>query len=174
MKPEKTLLTLIVLTLLAVALQSPVFSDASFTASQQAPGNVFAAGTLSHLNSRAGALVIDAADLRPGQSTQGTLTISGGGSVAGAYTLSKTSVVDVPSSPGLSSALALRIQDTTGTVATLFDGTVSAFTSVSLGSIAPGVTRQYLFTLTFPSSSAVPGLQGARTSLGLAFRGVTP
>ena len=80
----------------------------------------------------------------------------------------------MPASPGLSSTLTLLIEDTTGTATTLFNGTVAAFTTVSLGSIAPGVTRQYRFTLTFPAAAAAPGLQGASMSLGLLFKGVTP
>jgi spore coat-associated protein N len=173
-KVKKAFLTLAVLALLAVALQSLVFSSASFTATKGNPGNAFTAGTLTHVNSRSGAFVVNAADLRPGQSSQGTLTITGGGDFSGSFTLSKASVVDVPAAPGLSNALTLRIEDTTGTATTLFNGTVAAFTTVSLGSIAPGVTRQYRFTLTFPAASAAPGLQGASMSLGLLFKGVTP
>jgi len=173
-KVKKAFLTLLVLALLAVVLQSLVFSGASFTDTKGNPGNAFTAGTLTHVNSKSGAFVVNAADLRPGQSSQGTLTITGGGDVAGAYTLSKESVSDVPASPGLSSTLTLLIEDTTGTATTLFNGTVAAFTTVSLGSIAPGVTRQYRFTLTFPAASASPGLQGASMSLGLLFKGVTP
>lgn len=173
-KAKRAFLTLLALALLAVTLQSIVFSGASFTATKGNPGNAFTAGSLTHVNSQSGTFVIDAAGLRPGQSSQGTLTITGGGTVAGTYTLSKASVVDTPASPGLSSALTFLIEDTTGTAATLFSGTVAAFTSVSLGSIAPGAVRQYRFTLTFPTASAVPGLQGASTTLQVQFKGVTP
>jgi spore coat-associated protein N len=173
-KARKALLTLVFLALLAVVLQSLVFSGASFTAAKGNSGNAFAAGTLTHVNSQNGTYVISAADLRPGQSSQGTLTITGGGDVAGTYTLSKASVVDTPASPGLSSALTLLIEDTTGTPVTLFSGTVAAFTTLSLGSIGPGTTRQYRFTLTLPTASAVPSLQGASMTLGLQFTGVSP
>ena len=47
-KAGKALLSLVVLALLAVALQSLVFSDASFTAGSANPANVFTAGSLSH------------------------------------------------------------------------------------------------------------------------------
>jgi spore coat-associated protein N len=168
------LLTLLVLALLAVALQSLAFSGASFTIARGNPGNAFTAGTLTHVNSKSGAFVVNAADLRPGQSSQGSLTITGGGDVTGAYTLSKASASDVPASPGLSNTLTLLIEDTTGTATILFSGTAAAFTTVSLGSIAPGATRQYRFTLAFPVAAATPGLQGASTSLGLLIKGVTP
>jgi hypothetical protein len=151
-----------------------VFSGANFTATKGNPGNAFTAGSLGHVNSKNGTFVIDAACLGPGQSSQGTLTVTGGGDVAGTYTLSKASVVNAPASPGLSNALTLLIENTTGGATTLFNGTVAAFTTVSLGSIAPGAVRQYRFTLTFPTAPAVPSLQGASMTLGLQFRGVTP
>lgn len=170
----KAFLTLLVLALLAVALQSLVFSGANFTVATGDPGNTFTAGILAHVNSKSGAFVIDTAGMRPGQSSQGTLTITGGGDVPGTYSLSKASVVDTPASPGLSNTLTLLIEDTTAAATPLFNGTVAAFTTVSLGSIAPGDVRQYSFTLTFPTASADPGLQGASMTLGLQFRGVSP
>jgi spore coat-associated protein N len=173
-KVKRAFLTLVVLAVLAVTLQSLVFSGASFTATQGNPGNAFWAGTLSHVNSQNGAFVIDVAGLRPGQSSQGALTITGGGDVPGTYALSKASVVDAPASSGLSSVLTLLIEDTTGTPATLFNGTVAAFTTISLSSIAPGAIRQYRFTLAFPTASAAPSFQGASMTLGLRFAGVTP
>ena len=48
----KAFLSLVVLALLAVALQSLVFSNASFVSGSTNPGNVFTAGSLSHENSR--------------------------------------------------------------------------------------------------------------------------
>ncbi len=93
-KAGKAFLSLVVLALLAVALQSLVFSDASFTARSANPANVFTAGSLSHTNSMADQVVLDASYLRPGLSKTGSLTIAGGGTLTGAYTLSKASLVD--------------------------------------------------------------------------------
>ena len=100
-KVKKAFLTLVVLALLAVALQSLVFSGANFTSSSGNPGNTFTAGTFGHTNSKDGVLVIDAAGLWPGASKTGTLTITGTGDFAGAYTLTKASVVDAPAAPRL-------------------------------------------------------------------------
>jgi spore coat-associated protein N len=171
----KALLSLLVLALLALTLQSVVFSGASFVAGSANPGNAFTAGSLSHVNSRAGTFVLDATRIRPGQSKSGTLTIAGGGSVTGAYTISKANVVDTPALPGLSNTLTLRIRDVTGAPATLYNnGTVAAFTSVPAGSIAPGVHRTYEFTLTYPLASANSALQGDSMVLTLQFTGVSP
>jgi len=172
-KAGKALLSLVVLALLAVALQSLVFSNASFVSGSANPGNSFTAGSLSHTNSRADQVVLDASYLRPGLSKNGSLTITGGGSLTGVYTLTKASLTDTSSSLALSNTLTLTIQDVTSTT-TLYRGTVAAFTSCSLGSIAAGDVRTYRFTLLYPAASANSALDGATMALGLTFTGVTP
>ena len=173
-KAGKALLSLVVLTLLAVALQSLGFSDASFTAGSANPANVFAAGTLSHTNSKAGQVVLDASYLRPGVSKNGSLAITGSGTLTGTYTLSKASLVDTPSASGLSNTLTLTVQDVTSGATTLYSGTVAGFTSCALGSIAPGATRTYRFTVLYPAAGANAALEGATMALRLTFTGVTP
>ena len=173
-KAGKALLSLLVLAALGVALQSVVFSGASFTGGSSNLGNVFLAGTLAHVNSKAGTVVLDAANLRPGQSKSRTLTITGTGSLPGAYTLRPaTPVVDTPASPKLSNALVLTIQDAT-TGATLYNGPVAAFASTSPAiSIGPDVTHTLQFTLTYPSTPVDPALQGATMSLTIQVTGVS-
>ncbi len=176
-KATKALLSLAVLALLGAALQSLVFSGASFTFSSTNPGSAFTAGTLSQTNSMDGQVVLSATNLRPGQtSSTGSLTITGGGTVTGTYTISKASVVDTPVTPGLSNALNIIIEDTTGTPVTLYSGAISGFTSVLAGpagtTIAPGQTRSYRFSLYYPTANATATLQGASTTLTLQFTGV--
>lgn len=172
-KVKKAFLTLVVLALLAVALQSIVFSGASFTSGSGNPGNAFTAGTFGHTNSKDGALVIDAVGLWPGASKTGTCTITGTGDFAGAYTITKAGVVDTPAAPGLSNALTLRIEDITGAAQTLSNTTVAGFNTVSAGTIAAGATRQYRFTLAYPAAAANTALQGATMTLRLQFTGVS-
>jgi hypothetical protein len=172
-KAGKALLSLVVLALLAVALQSLAFSDASFTAGSANPANVFTAGSLSHTNSRAGQVIVDAADLRPGMSKQGTVTITGAGTLPGLYALNKGTVVDNPASPGLSRTLVLFIQET-GVATPLYNNTVDLMpASLTLGTIAPGAARTYLVRLTYPTAGADPALQGASMTLPLQFTGVS-
>jgi len=171
-KVKKAFLTLVVLALLAVALQSLVFSGANFTSTRGNPGNVFTAGTLSHVNSKDGQVVLNAANLRPGQSLNGSLTITGGGDFSARYTISKVSLTDTPASPALSAALTLTIDDTTGAAVQEWSGAASTFSSVTIDTIAPGATRTYRFTLTYPTATAVPALQGASMALRLQFAGV--
>ena len=172
-KAGKALVSLVALALLAVALQSLVFSDASFTAGSANPANVFTAGSLSHTNDKAGTVIVDASNLRPGQSKEGTVTIAGTGTLTGVYTLSKGTVVDNPATPGLSRTLRLLIQEN-GVATPLYDNTVALMpATLTLGPIAPGQSRTYTVRLTYRTQDANPALQGATMTLPLQFTGVT-
>ncbi len=133
---------------------------------------MFTAGSLSHSNTANGGVVLDASSLHPGQSKLGSLTLTGGGTLSGAYTLTNAGIVDTPASPGLSNTLALKIEDITGTATTLFSGTAASFTSAALGTIAPGATRTYRFTITYPAAGANSALQGDGMTMNLQFAGV--
>ena len=170
-KAGKALLSLVVLALLGVALQSLAFSGASFTAGSANTANVFTAGSLSHTNSEADQVVLNAIGIRPGQTRTGTLTIKGGGTLTGTYTLTNSGLVDTPAGPGLSHALTLRVQDVTSG-STLFNGVAASFSSATLGTIAPDVTKTFRFSLTFPAASADPALQGSSMSMTLKFMGI--
>jgi len=171
---KRALLSLVVLAALAVALQSVVLSGASFTAAGANPLNSLAAGTLVHINSANGQVVLDAAGMVPGVSKTSTLTLTGSGDIAGTYTLSTTGVVDTPASPGLSGVLVLTVENVTGTPMTLFQGTVSTFSAVGLGLIGPGDARTYRLTLAYPAGTDDVALQGATMTLGLNITGVSP
>lgn len=171
-KAGKALLSLVVLALLAVALQSLVFSGASFTAGSANPVNVFTAGSLSHTNSKAGLVIVDASNLRPGMSKEGTVTITGAGTLTGIYSLSKGVVVDNPAGPGLSKTLVLFIQQS-GVPTPLYDNRVDLMpATLALGTIASGASRTYTVRLTYPTAAANPALQGASMTLPLQFAGV--
>jgi len=173
-KAGKAVTSLLALGLLAVALQSVAFSSAAYTAGSANPANVFVAGTLSHTNSAEGQVLLDASLLQPGESRSATVDITGAGTVTGVYTIGRVSLVDTPAAPAVSEALALRVEDVTGAAVTLYDGAASDFTTVAAGSIAPGETRTYRLTVTYPAASADPALQGASMALRLQVTGVTP
>jgi hypothetical protein len=147
-------------------------SVATFVVRTQNPGNAFAAGSFTLLNSKDGAYVIDVAGLRPGQSTTGTLTLTNQGDYASGATISKLSITDTPASPALSGALTLMIEDITSTPQTLWNNTMSSFTSLTLTDFAKNAARTYRFTVTFPQAGATPSLQGASSVLVLKFVGV--
>lgn len=171
---RRGLLTLVILALLAVTLQTLVFSGASFLSSTANPGNALLAGTVSHANDRDGQVILTAADLRPGATSQpGRVVITGGEDVAAAYSAVNAGIQDQPATPGLSNALRLRIRDVTGAPQTLYDGALNAFTAVGLATIAPGEARTFEFVLSWPSSAADPELQDATTTVHVRFVGVS-
>ncbi len=147
-------------------------SDARDTSVKVNAGNVFSGGSLSLANSKSGSAVISASGLMPGGSATGSLTITVQGGHTAAVTLANTGISDAPSSPALSQALTLLVEDVTGTAQTLWSGTMSTFASASLGQIASGSARTYRFTVTFPSGNAVSSLQNASTTMSLRFTGV--
>ncbi len=169
----RSLLSLVVLAVLAFTLHATVFSGASFTAGSVNPGAIFFTGTLAHTNDVAGRFAVDASGLLPGDSKTGVMVLQGAGSVAGRYTLSPTGLADVPVSPALSGVLTLKVEDITAAPATLYTGTVAGFSSADLGSIAAGSTRSYRLTLAYPAGSNSAGLQGASMTLDLDVSGVT-
>ena len=85
-RPRRTLGALA--TVLAAAGLT-VASGADFTAPSANPANTFSTGTLSMSNSAANAAVLTASNLRPGDSSSGTVDIANTGSLSGAFTLTE-------------------------------------------------------------------------------------
>jgi spore coat-associated protein N len=160
------------LVLLLAIFGSTAVSEARFVRGSGNPGNVFTAGTLKLVNSVDGGYVINVTGLRPDQSATGTFTLTCQGSFKGAVSITNGGITDTPSSPALSAALTLKIEDITGSAQTLWSGTMNSFTSLALTQFNSGETRTLRFTVTFPQAGAVPGLQGATSALLVKFVGV--
>jgi spore coat-associated protein N len=167
--------TRIKLALAAVALILAAFttalSSASFTTSATSSGNLFTAGTLHISNSRDGQAILTATELRPGETRQGTCTITNSGPVAFSLQVLNAGVTD-STTPPLSNALTLTIFDAASGVQ-LWTGAWNSFSSIFLGTFAPGEARDYGFSLTFPAASAVPALQRAQATMVVRFQGVS-
>lgn len=167
----RLLLTLVVLAVLAFTLQSLRTSGASFVTASSNPSNVFIAGNLGHVNNRNGQVLITTSGMQPGDSQDGTMTLTGTGNLSGDYTLSVTNLVDTPSSPPLSGTLLLTVEDLqTGDV---YEDLVSAFDPVDLGTISPGEADSYTVTLSYPDGPTNGAVQGASMSLTLQITGVS-
>jgi hypothetical protein len=154
---------LIALAALLAAAAAAVGSGASFTASSANPSNTFAAGTLSILNSKEGLAVLTANNMRPGDSASGTVDVENSGSLSGAFTLSRSNIVDSDGSNPLSAKLNLVVKDcgdfSSGTPTCdagdpqVYSGTVSAMGSVALGTFAASEKHRYQFAVTFDSGA---------------------
>jgi spore coat-associated protein N len=169
------LLGLVVFALLAFTLHSLRLSDASFATASANTSNVFIAGTLGHINNQNGRVMLDVSNMEPGVSLDGTLMLTGTGSLAGDYTLTPSNLVNSRSLPALSDELIITIEDiATGT--TLYDDDVTTFMTADppdLGTIAPTQTRSYHVTLSYPDGPNEGLLQGATMSLVLQVTGVS-
>ena len=170
--PRLAALAVLLAALILVLSVTIASSDARDTSVKVNAGNAFSAGSMALVNSRSGSAVISASGLMPGGSATGSLTLTAQGNYTAAVTLANAGISDTPSSPALSQALTLLVEDVTGTPQTLWSGTMSSLSAVSLGQITSGSTRTYRFTVTFPSGGAVPGLQNASTTMTLRFTGV--
>jgi len=177
--PRLALGALLTLLLAAAAV---VGSGADFTASSANPANTFAAGTLSILNSKEGTAVLTATNLRPGNSSTGTVDIQNTGGLSGAFTLSRTAPVDSDAVNPLSSKLDLTVVDcgtfVGATAPTCGDGDdVSKYSAgtiaqmgttghlvTALGTYAANEQHRYQFTVQL-DSSAGNAYQGDNSSV---------
>jgi spore coat-associated protein N len=161
---------------IGLAAAVTVGSGADFTSTSANPSNIFTAGTLTHSNSKAGAAILTATNMRPGDTAPGTVDIQNTGSLSGNFSLAKTATD--AAAPSFSSKLTIVITDTgdpgclvacPGPVV-VYSGTVAAMGTQALGTFAAGATHRYSFLVTFPNTGA-PGAgadnayQGASTSV---------
>ena len=114
-----------------------------------------ASGALALSNSAAGAAIITAYGLMPGQATSGTLTLGNTGEATGLLVLARTAIDDVPGPNGgkLSDALTLLIEDVSaGAPREVFYGEVGGLERVALDALPGGTARTYRFTVQFPDT----------------------
>jgi hypothetical protein len=151
------------LTALIAAVAVAVGSSASFTATSANPSNTFAAGTLSILNSKEGLAVLTASNMKPGDSATGTVDVQNSGSLSGAFTLSRSNIVDSDGTNPLSAKLNLVVKDcgdfSSGTPTcdagdpVKYTGTIAAMGSTALGTFAADEQHRYQFAVTFDGTA---------------------
>jgi spore coat-associated protein N len=151
------------LSALVAAVAVAVGSSASFTATSANPSNTFAAGTLSILNSKEGLAVLTASGMKPGDSATGTVDVQNTGSLSGAFTLSRSNIVDSDGANPMSAKLNLVVKDcgdfSSGTPTcdagdpVKYSGTIAAMGSSALGTFAANEKHRYEFAVTFDASA---------------------
>jgi len=159
--------TLAALATVLVAVGVTAASGADFTATSANADTTFATGTLSITNSEeAQAVWASTSDMRPGDPARvGTVDITNAGSLSGAFTLERGTVVDDDATNQLSTKLELVVKDcgdfSSGTPAcdagdpTKYTGTIAAMGSdVALGTFAAGEKHRYQFSVTVDSSAS--------------------
>lgn len=153
--------------ILAISASAVVGSGAAFTSASANPANVFTAGNLSHSNSKTGSAILTASLMKPGDTTQGTVTIANDGTLAGTFSITTSNLADTPGPNGgnLSGVLKLKIIDQT-TSATLFDGALNNVGTLSAGTFAASASHTYQFTVTWPDG----GTPGSATTGDNAYK----
>lgn len=120
-------------------------------------------GVVSLSNSRGGGAIVNASDIMPGQTVSGSVGIANSGDSAAALRLSQSQPQDAVGVGGghLSDALSLAIDDLSAG-RRVYQGAMSAFQGLALGTLPAGQSHQYRFTVTMAD---VPGstYQGAST-----------
>ena len=135
-----------------------------------------ASGAVHIANNRAGHAVFSADGMRPGESVSGAVTIGNDGDRPGQFAVRPTGLDDVaPNGGKLSERVELVLFDITNlqNPKTIYAGVPKDFHQKSLGVIAPGQERDYLFAATLPDGEDDNQYQGAALSLGFEWSAVT-
>jgi spore coat-associated protein N len=129
-------------------------------------------GTLEQSNSRDGAAIFTGAGMAPGKQVQGSVTITNTGTLAGRFTLSKADLVDSsgPNGGSLSGQLDVLVEDVTqpGAPQSVYTGKLGAMPARPAGSILPGASRTYRFTVSFPEGGSGDN-QFVNSSMSVAY-----
>lgn len=158
-KNSKILILALVVIVIAVLIAT--FSFSLFTSSSANPGNMVASGVMEIDNDKEGAAILLAADLLPGESANGTVSITNVGDADGDFTLSASNLTDTPPDPAFSEVLTLVVtQDGTE----IYNDLLSDFSEEDLGTWAGGEDHEFTFTVTF-AESAGNEYQNAKTEL---------
>jgi spore coat-associated protein N len=156
---QRRLQVLVAMAALLLAVSVVIGSGASFTSTSANPSNVFTAGNLSHSNSKAGAAILTAPKMKPGDVVTGSVTITNDGDLPGTFTLSTSNMTDTAVAPytgKLSDVLTLKIMDG---ATQIYSGAIKSVGTITLpgGAWAPTVAHTYDFTVTFPDGGTPTG-----------------
>jgi spore coat-associated protein N len=169
-KPRRLIIALV---LIVVAIAAAFFTTATFTSSSANAGNVVATGDLQINNSEDGA-ILNATGLVPGDSVQGTVTITNVGSADGSFSVEPQNLVDNPADPPLSKQLDFSFREQ-GKEAALFDGKLGNCGTIQLGRWEPGESHTYVLKATFPNGMPANDnrFQNASTTVDFVWNAVS-
>jgi hypothetical protein len=138
---------------LLVAAAVTVGSGADFVANSVNAANAFSTGTLTQSNSKSGSAIFDAANLKPGDTLNGTVTITNSGSLPADFALTE----DALNGFVTKSNLALVITRSGEATSPVWSGTFGDLTAagpLSLGTFSAGEARVFTFSTTLAQSAA--------------------
>jgi hypothetical protein len=124
----------------AAAAGTPRSGHAELTATSNS-------GELTMSNNHDGGAILGASNMKPGDSTGGSVTIANTGTRAGGFSLSKS---NLSGSLPLANQLDLTINDG-GTP--IYSGKLGAMGTIALGTFQPSESHTYTFTTTLPANA---------------------
>jgi len=136
---------------LLVAAAITVGSGADFVANSVNSANAFSTGTLTQSNSKSGSAIFNASNLKPGDTLNGTVTITNSGSLPADLTLTEDAVNGFVTKSNLSLVISRA-----GESAPVWSGTFGDLTAagaLNLGTFAAGEARDYTFSTTLAQSA---------------------
>ncbi|HWJ68392.1 MAG TPA: TasA family protein [Nocardioides sp.] len=136
---------LVPLATLTAAGAIAVGSGATFTSQSNNTISAVTSGTLTQANSKDGGAVFDLTNMKPGDTLNGSLTLTNTGSLPAAFSLTETASTNGFTGENLS----LVITNTT-TGATVYSGTFGGLvdgTKTELGVVQPSVENSFRFTV---------------------------
>jgi hypothetical protein len=163
--------------LLVIAAAATGISTAAMTGDEQEAPSTFTAGTLDLAVDAPGATLLDATDMRPGQTRTAIVGLRDAGTVAARLTVAIGDRADVPAAAALSAVLVLRLEDCGADPAcaapvVIYDGSLGDFATATVGDVAAGAVRHVRVSLVWDASKADPARQGARTDATLVWQAV--
>lgn len=134
-------------------------------------------GSMALTSSKGEGAIFELDNIAPGVSGEGEVTISNSGAAPGALSLASTGSSDAPGRYGglLSQRLVLRVEDLgSGTPRGVYSGGLASMPELQLGTLAPGDSRTYRFTVTMldggaPASPFVDDNVYQRASTGIGY-----
>lgn len=136
---------------LLVAAAVTIGSGADFVANSVNSANAFSTGTLTQSNSKSGSAIFNAANLKPGDTLNGTVTITNSGSLPADFTLTETATNGFVTKANLK-LVVTRVGSSTPVWSGTF-GELTAAGPLSLGTFAAGEARDYTFSTTLAQSA---------------------
>ena len=136
---------------LLVAAAVAVGSGADFVSNSVNTANAFSTGTLSQQNSKADKAIFDLANLKPGDTLNGSVTITNSGTLPASFTLTENAVNGFVKADNLTLVITRA-----GSTTPVWSGTFGALTKagpLDLGTFAAGEKRDYTFSTTLAQSA---------------------
>ena len=167
---RRALWVLVSIALLALAAGAVRVSTAAFTSTTSSQAGDLVAGTLQLQSPASGLVLLDASNMKRGETRYADVTLTASGNVTAFWSVE---LKGAPSgSAPLAHALILTIAKDAGSqhTQTLYKGPLDGLTRTTVGNSEPGVALPVRVSLEWPASATDTSLPGKTTTVDLLWR----